>query len=203
MYFKVLGSCLKTKLYFLHIRMLQERHCHLLVKVTALSLMRNKHLFLKSDSSAWPSLDSSQFSIFSIGSNLLRRCVHSHGCDNGKQQAIPEADSSTEGSVINSQKNSTSPYVDKESAYLILPPNCVANHFNDPSLEILTSSSGKGPPPTPPINCCMSACTNCVWLLYAEELKTYYADGGRSAKEAIEEIENPSLKAFLKLELGF
>ena len=64
---------------------------------------------------------------------------------------------------------------------------------------------GKGPPPEPPIDCCMSGCANCVWIQYCEELKHYFVDGaGESkAKEAIESIENPGLKMFLKLELGF
>ena len=83
----------------------------------------------------------------------------------------------------------------------------------DPSLEVMTSSSetclktekvipGKGPPPEPPVECCMSGCAKCVWIIYAEELKNYYNDGGDAARKAVEKIENPSLKAFLKLELG-
>lgn len=84
---------------------------------------------------------------------------------------------------------------------------------SDPSLEVMASSSatalktvkvipGKGPPPEPPVECCMSGCANCVWIVYAQELQNYYNDGGDAAREAIEQIENPSLRAFLKLELG-
>ena len=64
---------------------------------------------------------------------------------------------------------------------------------------------GKGPPPEPPVDCCMSGCANCVWIQYCEELKHYFIDGtGQElAKEAIENIENPGLKMFLKVELGF
>ena len=82
-----------------------------------------------------------------------------------------------------------------------------------PFLEVLTSSSeaslktekvipGKGPPPEPPVECCMSGCAKCAWTIYAEELMDYYSDGGDAAREALEKIENPSLKVFLKLELG-
>jgi len=83
-----------------------------------------------------------------------------------------------------------------------------------PALEVVTQESaspkftsivpGKGPPPEPPVECCMSGCANCVWIQYAEELKGYYSDGQGSqmAKEAIEQIDNPGLKMFLKLELG-
>ena len=69
------------------------------------------------------------------------------------------------------------------------------------SVKTVKVIPGKGPPPEPPVECCMSGCANCVWILYAEELKDYYNDGGKAAREALEQIENPSLKAFLKLEL--
>ncbi|KAL4240086.1 Oxidoreductase-like domain-containing protein 1 [Mactra antiquata] len=63
---------------------------------------------------------------------------------------------------------------------------------------------GKGPPPEPPVDCCMSGCANCVWIQYAEELKQYFSkDAGlERVKEDIEKIDNPGLKMFLKLELG-
>lgn len=58
-------------------------------------------------------------------------------------------------------------------------------------------------PPEPPVDCCMSGCANCVWIMYANELKQYYEkDGNERAKREIEKIDNPSLKMFLKLELG-
>lgn len=62
---------------------------------------------------------------------------------------------------------------------------------------------GKGPPPEPPLDCCQSGCPNCLWISYAEELKEYYHDGDERAMGAIENIENPSLKTFIKLELGY
>merc|ERR1739838_1109765 len=66
----------------------------------------------------------------------------------------------------------------------------------------LPTVEGKGPPPEePPAGlCCMSGCANCVYLEHAKELTAYYGDGGAKAREALEKIEDPSLKAFLELE---
>lgn len=83
-----------------------------------------------------------------------------------------------------------------------------------PALEVVIETSeakqyvdiipGKGPPPEPPLACCMSGCANCVWIIYAEELKKYFPveDGLAKTKEAIAKIDNPSLQMFVKLELG-
>ncbi|XP_067672367.1 oxidoreductase-like domain-containing protein 1, partial [Haliotis asinina] len=72
----------------------------------------------------------------------------------------------------------------------------------EPTLKTQGVVPGKGPPPEPPVDCCMSGCANCVWIAYAESLKDYYSDGGKSAREALEQIENPSLRMFVKLEMG-
>ncbi|OWF49462.1 Oxidoreductase-like domain-containing protein 1 [Mizuhopecten yessoensis] len=88
-----------------------------------------------------------------------------------------------------------------------------SNSDEDPILKIATISDtkmstfteivpGKGPPPEPPVECCMSGCANCVWIKYAEELKEYYGNGIERALKEIELIDNPSLKAFIKLELS-
>ena len=55
--------------------------------------------------------------------------------------------------------------------------------------------------PDPPTNCCMSGCANCVWLSYAQELLEIYKDGGQVAQEVLQAIEDPSIKAFLTIEL--
>ncbi|KAK3593645.1 hypothetical protein CHS0354_025536 [Potamilus streckersoni] len=83
-----------------------------------------------------------------------------------------------------------------------------------PVLETFTSSHrnntfvnivpGKGCPPEPPLDCCMSGCANCVWIRFAEDLKKYYSaeDARDKMLEEIESLENTSLKMFLKMELG-
>lgn len=67
------------------------------------------------------------------------------------------------------------------------------------SEEIIVSSNDI---PQLPDNCCMSGCSNCVWIQYAEELAKYYNDGGAKARENIEHlITDPNLKMFLKVQL--
>ena len=54
----------------------------------------------------------------------------------------------------------------------------------------------------PPTNCCMSGCSNCVWIAYAENLAKLSVDGGEQAKKIIEQhVSDPCLKAFLLTEL--
>ena len=48
----------------------------------------------------------------------------------------------------------------------------------------------------------MSGCANCVWLRYCEELVDYYKGDKSRAKEAVEMISDPSIKALVKMELG-
>lgn len=58
--------------------------------------------------------------------------------------------------------------------------------------------------PEAPVSCCMSGCSNCVWIDYAEEMGKLYRDGGDRAREMInKEVTDPSLKAFLLSELKF
>ena len=61
---------------------------------------------------------------------------------------------------------------------------------------------GKGEPPEAPSTCCHSGCSNCVWIMYAEEMRSYYADGGQLARQEVMKIEDPNLRAFLLLEIG-
>ena len=53
----------------------------------------------------------------------------------------------------------------------------------------------------------MSGCANCVWLDYAEEMIKAYAEKGKEVdiediiKEVEANIDDPMMRAFIKLEL--
>lgn len=56
--------------------------------------------------------------------------------------------------------------------------------------------------PEEPTNCCMSGCSNCVWIQYAAELSKLMKDGDVKAKKIImERVKDPNLRAFLLMEL--
>lgn len=58
--------------------------------------------------------------------------------------------------------------------------------------------------PEAPVSCCMSGCSNCVWITYAEEMGKLYRDGGDKARAMInKEVTDPCLKAFLLTELKY
>ncbi|KZC05711.1 PREDICTED: oxidoreductase-like domain-containing protein 1 [Dufourea novaeangliae] len=53
-----------------------------------------------------------------------------------------------------------------------------------------------------PTNCCMSGCANCVWIQYAEKLSdTLEKSDANLQKLIIEKVQDPNMKAFLKMEL--
>jgi hypothetical protein len=48
----------------------------------------------------------------------------------------------------------------------------------------------------------MSACPNCVWIEYANQLNELFRDGGEKSLKIIEEkVTDPNMKAFLITEL--
>lgn len=55
--------------------------------------------------------------------------------------------------------------------------------------------------PPPPTNCCEKGCHNCVWIKYADSLSQLYQDKGKATEEVLKQVTDPSLKAFLVLEL--
>ena len=59
----------------------------------------------------------------------------------------------------------------------------------------------KPPLPPPPTTCCMSGCHNCVWIKYAEDILKIYQDKDRVSQKVLQQISDPSLRAFLQIEL--
>ncbi|NWZ27912.1 OXLD1 protein, partial [Asarcornis scutulata] len=60
------------------------------------------------------------------------------------------------------------------------------------------------PPPDlePPTNCCMSGCSNCVWVQHVERLLRHYGDGGERALAAVERhVQDESIKMLLRTEI--
>ena len=133
-------------------------------------------------------------------------------CDIMQHMFLPKRAKLHSGTCFNSDSRSTTGDIQPES---MGSDSDTEDSFLRPALEALTPNiepphhvnivPGKGPPPEPPVDCCMSGCANCVWIQYCEELKHYYSDGmGQElARKAIETIDNEGLKMFLKVELGF
>lgn len=56
--------------------------------------------------------------------------------------------------------------------------------------------------PEEPTDCCMSGCANCVWIQYAEELKSKFCSSDQELREVImNKISDPNMKMFLSVEL--
>lgn len=56
--------------------------------------------------------------------------------------------------------------------------------------------------PEPPSTCCMSACPNCVWLIYAEALTKFVNDSGEGAIRTISEnVQDPNMRAYILHEM--
>jgi len=70
------------------------------------------------------------------------------------------------------------------------------NHYKHLTTSVI-------PEPPPEGLCCGSGCQNCCWLVYADELLDYYQhDGGdQKAFEALKNVQDPSAREFLKMEL--
>lgn len=56
--------------------------------------------------------------------------------------------------------------------------------------------------PSPPTNCCMSGCANCVWIKYAEEISSQLRGGSDIVREIIiKEVQDTNMRSFLEMEL--
>lgn len=54
----------------------------------------------------------------------------------------------------------------------------------------------------PPTTCCQSGCANCVYIAWAEALSAKMKDAGPEiAVKIIAMVEDPSMKAYLEMEL--
>jgi len=87
-----------------------------------------------------------------------------------------------------------------------LSPATYTNTVMSNCTEATNSEEGAGnlqmSLPEEPTTCCMSGCTNCVWIQYAEEVSKFYADGGEKAREIIlSKVTDPNTRAFLMMEL--
>jgi len=55
---------------------------------------------------------------------------------------------------------------------------------------------------TEPTNCCMSGCTNCVWIKYTERLSNIIEKSNIDLQKVIfDKVKDPNMKAFLEMEL--
>ncbi|XP_008183487.1 oxidoreductase-like domain-containing protein 1 [Acyrthosiphon pisum] len=63
----------------------------------------------------------------------------------------------------------------------------------------------KQPPELPeePTTCCMSGCANCVWIEYADKVRSMLAnsDSKQVSQMVLDKIQDPNMKAFLSMEL--
>ncbi|KAL5245200.1 hypothetical protein ACI65C_012610 [Semiaphis heraclei] len=57
--------------------------------------------------------------------------------------------------------------------------------------------------PEEPMTCCMSGCANCVWIEYADKVRSILAnsDNKQVSKMVLDKIQDPNMKAFLSMEL--
>ncbi|XP_063361667.1 oxidoreductase-like domain-containing protein 1 [Cydia amplana] len=54
----------------------------------------------------------------------------------------------------------------------------------------------------PPTACCQSGCSNCVFIVWAETLSKKMNNAGPEiAEKILKSVEDPSLKAYLEMEL--
>lgn len=68
--------------------------------------------------------------------------------------------------------------------------------------RLKSESNSENDLPDEPTDCCMSGCANCVWIQYAEELKSKFCSSDKELRDLImSKISDPSMKMFLSIEL--
>lgn len=80
--------------------------------------------------------------------------------------------------------------------------SCSTKQEKDNEIKSKSPSIDDKDIPEAPSTCCMSACPNCVWIEYANQLNDIFRDGGETSLKIIEEkVTDPNMKAFLITEL--
>jgi len=78
--------------------------------------------------------------------------------------------------------------------------NETSHKYNQQNKVIADSSEHEIP--SPPTNCCMSGCANCVWIEYAEKLASQLGSGTAVARQIIvKQVDDANMRAFLEMEL--
>ncbi|KAF6210242.1 hypothetical protein GE061_013346 [Apolygus lucorum] len=105
-------------------------------------------------------------------------------------------------SFLNNLKKSRSWFLRVAENFKNFTLNCAAGESHDSSCNGDRKGESNVCLPGPPVDCCMSGCENCVWIRYAEELTKILKDDGRKAREIVlQQVRDPSMRAFLDLEL--
>ncbi|KAH0540478.1 hypothetical protein KQX54_017676 [Cotesia glomerata] len=108
---------------------------------------------------------------------------------------------------ISKKKFSTNYTVnDSDKNKLIKRPMVTEQDINPDSVESVDNNSSN---PTDqavdfvePVNCCMSGCTNCVWIQYAEKLSETLTNSSDDVQKIImEKVSDSNMRAFLSMEL--
>ncbi|CAG5109278.1 Similar to BORCS5: BLOC-1-related complex subunit 5 (Gallus gallus) [Cotesia congregata] len=108
---------------------------------------------------------------------------------------------------ISKKKFSTNNTVnDSDKNKLIKRPMVTEQDINSDPVESVDNNSSN---PTDqaddfvePVNCCMSGCTNCVWIQYAEKLSETLTNSSDDVQKIImEKVSDSNMRAFLSMEL--
>ncbi|XP_008560717.1 uncharacterized protein LOC103580660 [Microplitis demolitor] len=81
-------------------------------------------------------------------------------------------------------------------------PIVTEKDVNPDSIDNSSNSIDNGDDFDEPANCCMSGCTNCVWLQYAEKLSEKLTNSSGDVQKIImDKVTDSNMRAFLSMEL--